>query len=244
MMATGGTTTEQKLALTFEIETAVKLLRLGLAELQNIDGGNDFYHLPFLLLSSGFERLMKCMICLKWRHDTGVFPPTAELKTHDLVKLKARVLSECVFEDTASKRPATKEDYGYMEADEDLRRLLEMLSQFGKFARYYNLDVVTGSAKRTVNAQEMWEQYEGDLVKKHGALSSLSGELNRIDDFYRELNRIIVGKLERFARALVRQFTLGDLGADAKKHTGIISAFLYLSDNELGKRNYAVSRNS
>jgi len=67
---------QQKVALALEIKTSVKLLCLGLAELQGIDGANDFYHLPFLLISSGFERLMKCIICLKRLKDTGRFPTT------------------------------------------------------------------------------------------------------------------------------------------------------------------------
>lgn len=233
---------KQELALTLEIETAVKLLRTGLAELQSIDGANDFYHLPFLLLSSGFERLMKCMICLKRRHDTGAFPPTDELKTHDLMELKNRVLSKCISQTTASSRKATDEDYHFMTADADFQKLLRMLSLFGEFARYYNLDVVTGSTKPPVNAEEMWEEYERDLVDESGVLSSLYHDVNRIDDFYGELNCIIVGKLERFARALARQFTLGDLGPEAKSHTGTIDCFLFLTDDDLGRQDYTARR--
>jgi len=233
---------KQEMALTLEIETAVKLLRTGLAELQCIDGANDFYHLPFLLLSSGFERLMKCMICLKRRNDTGNYPATNELKTHDLMDLKNCILSKCISKTTAFRREATKEDYHFMTADADFQRLLGILSLFGEFARYYNLDVVTGSTQPTVDAKDRWEKYEQDLVNKHAELPNLCQDANRIDDFYREINRIIVSKLERFARALARQFTLGDLGPKAKSHTGTIGCFLFLTDDGLGRQDYMARR--
>lgn len=49
-------------ALNEEFDTANKLVRLGLGELQNINLDNDFYFLPFQLLSQGFERFMKAYI--------------------------------------------------------------------------------------------------------------------------------------------------------------------------------------
>lgn len=49
--------------LVDELQTAVRLIELGLGEFQNLTLENDFYHFPFQLLSSGFERLMKCHIC-------------------------------------------------------------------------------------------------------------------------------------------------------------------------------------
>jgi hypothetical protein len=45
--------------LSEEIQTSTNLIQLGLGELQNITFENDFYYLPFQLLSSGLERLMK-----------------------------------------------------------------------------------------------------------------------------------------------------------------------------------------
>jgi hypothetical protein len=55
---------EKHVALLDELENSIKLINLGFGELQNIDQNNDFYYLPFQLISSGFERFMKCYICL------------------------------------------------------------------------------------------------------------------------------------------------------------------------------------
>ena len=51
-------------ALYEELRTSRGLIRAGFGHLQEIDGGNDFYHLPHLLMASGIEKLMKCYIML------------------------------------------------------------------------------------------------------------------------------------------------------------------------------------
>lgn len=55
----------QNVALNQELLNAVRLIRSGFGQLQNLDGGNDFYHLPLLKLASGFERFMKVILCLR-----------------------------------------------------------------------------------------------------------------------------------------------------------------------------------
>jgi hypothetical protein len=45
----------RNIALIEELETSVRLLKLGFGEYQNLGGANDFYYLPFQLISSGFE---------------------------------------------------------------------------------------------------------------------------------------------------------------------------------------------
>lgn len=224
-----------------ELQTSIKLLQLGLGELQKINMSNEFYHLPFLLLSSGFERLMKCMICFKYLEDKGRFPSLDEIKGrtngHDLFFLKEKVISDCISKNTVIKRQATKDDYDYISNDSDLNKLIEMLSEFGQYARYYNFDIVTGKQNPAPDVKQRWEQYEFELIKDDNSLLSfLSG--NKLDEVYKEINRKIISKLERFARALARQFTLGDLGQEARKYTGTILPFLNLRDDELGQTDY------
>jgi len=56
-----------------ELFTVLKLIEIGFGEFQNLDLVNDFYHLPFQLVSSGFERLMKCHICFGY-HEKRTAP--------------------------------------------------------------------------------------------------------------------------------------------------------------------------
>ncbi len=61
--------TQKKSSLLKEVETSIKLLNKGMGDLQKISVSNDFYHAPILLLSSGFERLIKCLLCLALMDD-------------------------------------------------------------------------------------------------------------------------------------------------------------------------------
>lgn len=55
---------EKRFALLEEFETSYELIQLGFGELQNINIGNDFYFLPFQLLSQGVERLLNHIFAL------------------------------------------------------------------------------------------------------------------------------------------------------------------------------------
>jgi len=231
----------QKICLYDEVNISIKLLQLGLGELQRINGENDFYYLPFLLLSNGFERLMKCMICFKSLEDKGHFPTLKEIKGktngHDLLFLKNKVISDCISNNTIAKQPANKEDYNYISTDNDLNELIKLLSDFGKQGRYYNFDIVTRKPKPALDVKRMWEQYEVEQIKNNNTLSAHL-QNNKINEVYEGINMKIVSKLERFVRVLVRQFTLGNLGKEAKTCTGIIGPFLFLRDNQIGQIDY------
>ncbi len=50
--------------------------------------------------------------------------------------------------------------------------------------------------------------------------------------------RQILIKLEQFARAICRQFTIGRLGKKAQQFSGVLYTFILLKDTELGNQNY------
>lgn len=233
---------QQWFSLNEEIHTSIRLLQLGIKELHDISFSNDFYHLPLLLLSSGFERLMKCMICLKYLDENGKFPTSEEIKAfgHNLIHLKEKVLSYCISKKIADEIPATKQDYIFMTEDKRLEKLIKILSDFGENARYHNLDVIGGKNNPLSDTKARLEQFELQLMKEKYINNSkkfeeLLSDPSKNDDLYEEIYAIIIPKVQRFARALVRQFTLGDLGEEAKKYTGLIKPFLNLMDQDLGK---------
>ena len=99
------------------------------------------------------------------------------------------------------------------------------------------MDLVTAASNPSVDLKSIWEDYETKLMLQDSELKFLFYSKN-LNDFYKRLNQKIITKLELFVRALVRQFTLGNLGSEAKTYTGIISKLLFLSDEDLGKSNY------
>ncbi len=225
----------KKLCLLKEFETSSKLIQLGLGELQNLDSGNDFYYLPFQLLSSGLERLMKCIICVGHFNLKGEFPKTSDIKTHDLKLLSDQILKQYFKKDSPQ---ALKEDFVFVFKNKSVKKLIFMLSEFGKLARYYNLDVVTGKDTSIIDVQSMWQEFETELFLNDKSLSK---------DFYdfeiqNENSRLVTSKivilLEKLIRSLCRQLTLGNLGDNAKQYSTYYMDFITLSDSDLGNIDY------
>lgn len=226
----------RKVALIEELETSIKLLKLGFGEYQNLDMSNNFYYLPFQLISIGFERLMKCYICLGHSEKFGDFPEPNLFKyklKHDLLKLKKHI-TENYFQENSK---ALKEDLKFLQTDNDLEILIELLSEFGQYARYYNLNVVTGEIQPGTDVKSSWEKYETEFAIENGLLEDLL-DFEKQSEVLNLIKRNIIEKLEKFTRALARQFTLGKLGSLAQQYSSIVFGFLMLDDSDLGNTDY------
>ncbi len=227
----------RKSSLNEELITSIRLIKLGFGEYQNLDMANDFYYLPFQLISSGFERLMKCYICLGYYEKEGRFPEPMLFKNtlrHNLVELK-RHITENYFQENSI---ALSEDLAFLEADKDLEKLIELLSEFGKFARYFNLNVVTGEVDPGIDVKASWKKYETSYVLNNKELLEKLSDFATRNEVSNSITRKIIEKLERFIRALSRQFTLGKLGTLAQQFSPNIYDFLMLKDVELGTIDY------
>jgi len=233
---------QQKLALDQELLNAVRLIQAGLGQLQKLDGANDFYHLPLLTLSSGFERLMKVMLCFRILEKTGEFPSPADIpsgrKGHDLELLLKKILAECFLERYVDQIPVAKEDLEYLESEEFLS-FLAVLSKFGQAARYHHLDVVLGKQPKTDAPDREWERLETAILTARPDLMKEMEKFPASNKIHKEIAVEVVARLERFARALARLFTIGGIGQEAKRYLGYISKFLHLRDESLGKNEYS-----
>ena len=231
------------ISLHDELLTSVKLIELGFAEYQNLDLANDFYYLPFQLLSSGFERLMKCHICLGHLEQHHKYPSYKYLKGcggkngHDLLLLKSKIIATYFSTHTI---PALNEDYDFLTNDDDLDRLIYLLSEFGKYARYYNFDIVTSAETPSVDVKGLWEEYESGLIAADQQLMRKAQDFEFGEEAINYAKRQILIKLEKFARAICRQFTMGRLGARALQYSGALHSLILINNEELGNRNYRI----
>ena len=231
----------RKLCLLREVETSIKLLKKGMGDLQNISGANDFYHTPILLLSSGYERLIKCLLCLALRDDEGEFiePPyeTSKGKGHNLDYLLSRLLSVCEQKNYSSKFPAAKADIDLLSNDKDLIEIIALISEFAQGGRYYNLDMVLKGTSNYKDPAKGWDKIESTILQTR---EDLLKKLNNgdLDEVYKEINLELIITLEKFARALARLFTLADFGDFAKQASPLVYAYLMLMDKELGTNDY------
>ncbi|MFC1712736.1 hypothetical protein ACFL6S_03645 [Candidatus Poribacteria bacterium] len=236
-----GVTIQQRFALNEEVRTSIKLIEAGLGQLQRISGANDFYHLPMLTLANGFERLMKAIICLYTFREIGLFPDRSvfprSVKGHDLTWLLTKITNECFDKGYVTGRQAAFDDIEYLCNDPQLRKLVDALSDFGQSARYYNLNIVLGENPATLSPKDQWERVERMILEEDDDWAQrLEG--TDLDELYNGITTKLVSRLERFARALVRLFTIGGLGPEAKQYTAVIAPFLFLRDSDLGKRSY------
>jgi len=228
--------TTRVLALIQELETARELIKAGFGELQKIRMSNDFYHLPQQLLASGLERLLKCYFCLVYEARNGTFPDKSFLKSigHGLVDAK-RMLIDDYFESNGI--PLLIDDLDFIQNDALLDEIIGILSEFGKMARYYNLEIVAGSPNPPIDPSSEWERLETKIEDPRPYLTPDSLEaLHR--DYYPRVNAKILAKIERFVRAACMQFTLGKHGGRLQQLSPTVFDFIMLKDEEFGTRDY------
>jgi hypothetical protein len=223
-------------ALLEEFDTSDKLVKLGLGELQNINLNNDFYFLPFQLLSQGFERFMKAYICLGHFHKREKLPDFKYLKKlgHDLEKLLDEIIKN-YFKDF--NRTQFDLDNDFIQNDPDLKKLLFILSEFGKLARYHNFDLITDNAKIGIDTKKLWEEFENEILDKNDYQKLMDFDLNH--EVYQKITHHIIVVFEKFVSALSRQFIFKCLGQQGIQISSAAAfKFGMLNENNYGKKDY------
>jgi hypothetical protein len=114
-------------------------------------GSPGLYGQAFFDLSLGFERAAKLIYIADYAMDnSGAFPSNKIIKDaigHDLIQLFSHA------EIVAAKRRKGK-DYALRPATNIHNSIVEVLSDFARTTRYYNLDLVTGGkTARTAKIQ-------------------------------------------------------------------------------------------
>jgi hypothetical protein len=232
------------LHLQEEVRTSIRLVERGLAELQSIDEVNDQYFPAALLLSTGLERLMKCILCYRSKVVSGRYPSPSEIKAfgHDLERLRDRVATACFDESYRQGRQVADADASFLASDMHVRALLTALTRFAKSGRYFNLDVVLGQPPAMEAPEREWQRIETTLALERPDLQKLIGEPGAGRELHAILIGELVGRIERFTRALCRLFTLGPLGPEARVCTPYVTPFLFLRDTDLATRDYRAPR--
>ncbi|WP_201596034.1 hypothetical protein [Psychrobacter vallis] len=226
--------TRKYFALLEELETSEKLIALGFGELQNINPSNNFYFLPFQLLSQGFERFMKAYICLGHFHKCQNLPNANHIWGHDLEKLLQKIVDNYFFD---YERHQFELDNNFIRTNKDLKELLAILSEFGKLARYYNFDLITGNTKIGINTREKWSDFENKILDLEDYKKL--ADLNLNHEVYQKISTYIIIVFERYVSALSRQFIFKCLGEEATSLSGT-SFFNYgmLYEKDFGMKDY------
>ena len=220
-----------------ELEQSILVIEHGLAILQRnrVDRPKHFVFLT--LLSSGFERLMKIILCLHNIETHGRFLSESEFKVfgHDLVKLLQSVIDKC-FTDNYLKKPVAAKDLYFIKNEEVLKEMLKVLSDFAKRDRYIFMDGISKPATNHEWPDRRWENIERKAIPPDHYPATIDEE--RVDALQTLANQTLVSCLEKLLRALARLFTLADLGQEARSKLPLLWHFLMLRDEDIGKREY------
>ena len=224
-------------SLVEELRISNELIKYGFGSLQEINGGNDLYHVPHQLMASGLERLMKCYISLVYENHNGSFPNMRYMKnlSHDLEKLLQKICSDFY---GGTSRPLIQRELGFITTDCTLKECIRILSLFGKMGRYYNLDIVSGSNDSPIDPKGEWKNLEMSIEE---IAPYLDNHELLYRDYYPRVHSKLIAKIERLIRAIAFQFTLGghpDTNGRLRQTSGVFTDFRNLRDEQLGTIDY------
>ncbi len=132
--------------------------------------------------------------------------------------------------------PVLSEDWEFLQTDEVLKQCVSILSLFGKFGRYYNLDVALGTPPEERDPKGEWQ----DLERKVAPSWDIK-EDPTLEEYYSKVHRVIVGKIERLCRAISLNFTVGgheDPTGRLRQASIHLSHFYTIRDDDFGRNDY------
>ncbi len=222
----------KKFAINREMFIARGLIETGFREIQRLDGANDLNFVPLLLISNGYERLLKCILFICQKNEDWVYNGKRYDQMgnagHDVGMLLNDVLSLKAIDEYSRSSEAAEKDINYIKNDEYLKRLLGILTEFGIGSRYYNLNVILREEPVGLDPEEEFER-----------IGTTDGEYgNDVDEIIAQINKDMVRAFEKLTRALGRILTLGKLDRYAKVMGNVLYDFLVISDEELGEKNH------
>ena len=220
-----------------ELESSRDLIKSGFGHLQEIDMGNTFYHLPHQLMASGLERFMKCYVLLIHDGRHGSYPDNEYVKRlgHDLQKLLKLICADFY---GGTERAWLQREFQFVITDSVLRECIRILSLFGRKARYYNLDVVSGVHNPPIDPKEEWTALESRVEDMAPFLQNQEA-LHR--EYYPRVHSRLISRIERLVRALAMQFALGgheDRHGTIGRLSSVYTEFRSIRDEELGTTDY------
>jgi len=186
--------------------------------------------------------MMKTVICCYYLENTGDYPKRDVFlkgrRGHDLVHLLNQITCDCFSDAYLANIPAAKADITFLRNDPKLSTILQILSDFGQSARYYNLNVVLNEKDPGPSPDQEWQKFELEVLKEDSTYLDRIGDPSQRDSIHRQINMTLTIQCEKLARALARLLTIGGLGSQAKQISPHTHHFLFLMDDQLGKTNY------
>jgi len=230
-----------------EIRIGFHCIKLGIIEFNKFGPTTIELFIPLLLLSTGFERLLKILYCFDYYNMNGNFPTKKELKNkgHGLVTLTEHFLNVCEKTDIYNKASARINDIKFLKENTDFKKLLTILSNFAENQnRYYNLDCITGQNNiySTDSPERLISKFLNEVIqRKQDIVEFALKPPYKTQIIYETFNPYIIELLQRFLRILCYGFTQGAFGNLARQYSANqLNDFLDIRDENLSKINFVV----
>lgn len=154
----------------------------------------------------------------------------------DITVLKEKVTKFCI----PLSPPFLQDDYDHITRNRFADKVFEILTNYGKRGRYFNLDAVQGIG-HDYNSRKEWEKLETLKSKSHYGEDyyKVITQPQKLSEVYKNSTKQIVIEMELFIRALTRQFEYGNFSKKTKVFYFFgMKDFIDLRDEHLGRTNY------
>lgn len=232
-------------SLDEELRVSIVLVKTGLRELNREGAATDFFHLPILLISTGIERFIKVIICLQILETSGRLPDDSAFKqkpkghpTHGLRWLLSQVTQKYFSNEFLQKNPATASNIEFIATDENILKLIEILSDFSMGAIYYNMNIVSQMEPPGACQVDEWEKLRVEILEEEPNLEERIQNMEENTLVDKEICSRITVSCEMLMRALSRLVTFEKRGNYANQISVHTHHFLFLTDENLGKTDY------
>ena len=185
---------------------------------------------------------MKCYVVLIHEGTHGTYPDIRKHR-HDLNSLVDTILQHYF---GGANRPEIQCDYDFIKSDPTVGEVINILSMFGHKGRYYGLDSivdVTGTLdddweSRHDDPDTQWRKLEWEIEDPR---SYIFDRVSLERSYFPVVHSTLIASMERFARAIARQWTLGE-HEDKMDRIALTSPMLdgirSIPDDKLGTTDY------
>jgi len=209
---------EQTAALSQEIDAASSLMRHGLAILTEYRFAARDAEPVLACLAGGAEKLLKLTYGLMCIDDGCQWPSKAAMRNagHRIVDLDDTVRG--MIDERRGRGSAPGLITRLLDLSEGhpgINQVLATLERYAVAGRFYNLDLLAGSAQGDGSPHDLWNELEMDIVEANPEmLEMLAGEDASVAR--RDMNKIIVGSVSIWCELLLRSWMTGVCGRTAR----------------------------
>jgi len=222
-----------------ELDIAISTIESGFSILRKAKPLKTNYFLLFLVFSTGLERILKVLLCLHYYSQNEKYPTEKIMKGygHNIHELHKSVI-DLSYTDESMKKEIIKDDFTFMSTNLLLQKFILSHSEFATKNRYAYLNGVSLGQSTISWFSSVWEEIENIAIPIKEALPYI--ENNQLEQYCVIVNNLIIVCIEKYMRALARTVTLTHLSKDAQSLAGRFFDYLFLSDEELGKKQYEI----